>query len=484
MVARIVVEDNLWARVEGRDNEIDRLTSFRPRGYVFANSYRKGHWDGVIHAMKRWTGKPSRLPTGLVPYVVQQLPGDIKVEWLPKRPAPLFAWGSSVDLHPLLPHQVEAVEAAVAATRGIIHYPTWTGKSRIIFEIVRSLGVTALVLCDKRDLWRQLTEEGQKILSEAVVDGAGHMPVLVSTYQTMASHLDPPDEPPKNSSMTRREWWAHTRQRKQETVEYLKTVDLVICDEAQHCPAATYELVLRNCPAFYRFATSATPDKSGEPGDLIRVMAWTGPIIARMSISEGVDSGRLVPAKVFMIHPDTVLWAYPDEEPINYKQEVQAFIVENKRRNNLINRLAGKLRRKGPTLIIVDRIEHGANLAYANGCDFAHGGLPKKERATMFQRFKDGETTLLVVSKIADEGIDLPSIAYLILASGGRAPHRQIQRIGRGMRAVEGKDEVLVFDFDDQGKYLARHSRRRRRTYEREAAYTVIDIKESELWLT
>ena len=43
----------------------------------------------------------------------------------------------------------------------------------------------------------------------------------------------------------------------------------------------------------------------------------------------------------------------------------------------------------------------------------------------------------------------------------------------------------MIFDFNDKGKYLARHSRKRLRTYEAEPAYNVVKLSVEELrdWL-
>ena len=51
----------------------------------------------------------------------------------------------------------------------------------------------------------------------------------------------------------------------------------------------------------------------------------------------------------------------------------------------------------------------------------------------------------------------------------------------RHARASDGKTHVKVFDFVDYGKYVAKHSRKRARTYERESAYVVVPITLAEL---
>jgi len=136
-------------------------------------------------------------------------------------------------------------------------------------------------------------------------------------------------------------------------------------------------------------------------------------------------------------------------------------------------------------LILVERLEHGETLAAGLGVKFLSGSTPGYERNLAWQTMRDGGADCLVASVIADEGLDIPNIKWLILAGGGRAAHRQIQRIGRGLRRIEGKDRLRVFDFDDRGFYLGRHARARRRTYDKEPAYNVSEVTPEELdeWL-
>jgi superfamily II DNA or RNA helicase len=94
--------------------------------------------------------------------------------------------------------------------------------------------------------------------------------------------------------------------------------------------------------------------------------------------------------------------------------------------------------------------------------------------------FRELKIDVLIANKIVDEGVDFPMMETLILASGGKAEHRQIQRIGRVMRTHEGKERATVFDFLDQGFYLSKHSEGRLLAYEMEPAFEVALIHDYE----
>lgn len=108
--------------------------------------------------------------------------------------------------------------------------------------------------------------------------------------------------------------------------------------------------------------------------------------------------------------------------------------------------------------------------AYINGADTT------ARRKRIIAAFKAGTVDVLIANKILDEGADVPAIAFLILAGGGRAAHRQVQRIGRGQRVSEGKDTLFVLDFEDEGAYLSKHSKERVKAYRQEEEYSVTEL--------
>lgn len=113
--------------------------------------------------------------------------------------------------------------------------------------------------------------------------------------------------------------------------------------------------------------------------------------------------------------------------------------------------------------------------AYINGQDST------TRRTRIVKLFQEGKIDVLIASTILDEGFDAPNIRNVILAGGGKAEHRQTQRIGRGMRTNPGKVGVAVFDFKDKGKWLGVHSKNREKAYRKEPAYTVHELDWDEI---
>ncbi|KAB7513273.1 hypothetical protein DM867_09820 [Halosegnis rubeus] len=95
-------------------------------------------------------------------------------------------------------------------------------------------------------------------------------------------------------------------------------------------------------------------------------------------------------------------------------------------------------------LVFVEYIEQGEQIAEALSVPFVSGEMRHARRRKLFDEFRHGARDVLVVSRVADEGIDLPGAEIAIAASGLGGSRRQgAQRAGRTMRPV-GKARMYV----------------------------------------
>jgi DNA excision repair protein ERCC-3 len=85
--------------------------------------------------------------------------------------------------------------------------------------------------------------------------------------------------------------------------------------------------------------------------------------------------------------------------------------------------------------VFVDWLKQGEALAAALDVPFVSGETRHRERERLFSAFREGTERTLVVSRVADEGIDLPNADLAVVASGLGGSRRQgAQRAGRTMR--------------------------------------------------
>jgi len=95
-------------------------------------------------------------------------------------------------------------------------------------------------------------------------------------------------------------------------------------------------------------------------------------------------------------------------------------------------------------LVFVDYLDQGRAIADALDRPFLSGETPHAERERLLSAFRTGELSTLIVSRVGDEGIDLPEAEVAVVASGLGGSRRQgAQRAGRTMRPA-GKARVYV----------------------------------------
>jgi len=74
------------------------------------------------------------------------------------------------------------------------------------------------------------------------------------------------------------------------------------------------------------------------------------------------------------------------------------------------------------------------------------GTMEREARRSLVNRFKSGETTLMVSVDVVSEGFDLPAIECVISLRKTKSLSLWIQQTGRGLRKLEGKKEAIILD--------------------------------------
>ena len=101
------------------------------------------------------------------------------------------------------------------------------------------------------------------------------------------------------------------------------------------------------------------------------------------------------------------------------------------------------------------------------------------QRQRIYQEFRDGEIDLLVVSKVANFSIDLPSAEVAIQVSGAFGSRQEeAQRLGRLLRPKEGRTArfYAIVSRDTVDAEFASH--RQRFLAEQGYSYRIIDSAE------
>lgn len=359
------------------------------------------------------------------------------------------------DLAWLRDYQVEVVDRVVKMKRGILWLPTGSGKTEIAIGLTRALPGRWLFLVHRKTLMHQTAKRYELrtgLKAGRFGDGLTDydQPFTVATVQSIHKAL---------------------RERTLGPAFFLADIEGVVFDEC-HTVASDQALsVLEKIPAGYRIGMSGTPLARGDNQSLLSVGAL-GPVIARIKPRVLIDAGVLA-------YPTITMWPLRQHSTKPTFQGVYGdCIVRSAARNNLLIDIA--VRAAKPCLLFVKQINHGRVLARSLGragikCEFSSGKDSQQRREAALSALERSDLDVVVCSVIFQEGIDVPSLASVVIGSGGKSVIAAIQRVGRGMRTDEGRKQTFeVHDIADSGnKWIQNHTRERMKAYKLEG-YEVV----------
>jgi superfamily II DNA or RNA helicase len=268
----------------------------------------------------------------------------------------------------------------------------------------------------------------------------------------------------------------------------IQCCNALIIDEAHLAAVVTEEIGNQAKNAYYRLGLSATPFRTDNQE--IRIEGTLGGKVCEVSASDLVERGFLVPPKIFVVNISTV------EPGQTYHEVYNLNIINCWERNFRIKQFAEGMKAKGiPTLILVERMEHGNILeGMIEDAVFVPGGdkgevdptdEEKNYRRRMLNAVENNEI-ILIATQWANVGVDAPKIAGLILAGTNSSPVTTYQQVGRVLRCVgknvedsikNGKPEAVIIDFASSHKNLRSHVNMRKKVYKNERAWKMYELK-------
>jgi superfamily II DNA or RNA helicase len=331
----------------------------------------------------------------------------------------------------LRPYQREAVEAVLPYRHGVIEAPCGSGKTQMGCAIIAAYKGRGrcLVLVHTQDLVAQWVARLKAVLGVTAAKATGSAAwakmlagveqwLVVTTVQTLGRQAE------------MGEW------------------DVVILDEAHHCPASTYTALLARLGFRRIYGLTATPER--EDGMGAAMLAWLGPIRYKVDRARLVELGQTMTPAVCRV--DSGAWTEASE----YTDMVTELSTIGER-NALIWRMA-MAHGAWPQVMLTLRVEHAEALGAMapEGVKVEVVTGKGKQRAEALARVAAGESHVLIATQLADEGLDLPELTACHLTLPSRAAGRTEQRVGRIMRPSAGKGTPVVYDYvDDDSLCLA-----------------------------
>lgn len=405
----------------------------------YAKKERMGFWLGRTPKKLRmfeWRGRTLVVPFGVLREMWPMLK-DYGVE-LRFEKYPTIAYGEPV---PLYDYQRTAVQEMIRARYGILKSTTGSGKTHMGIAMIKALSMPALWLCHTADLLKQSRDRALQYmdasLTGTITEGKVNIGtgVTFATVQTMAN-LD---------LELYRDLWG-----------------VIIVDECHRVASSAttftrYERVLNNLSAPHKYGLTATPERSD--GLIEATFALIGKVA--YEVPEDAVADKVMGVKVRTVDTGTKMnerCLNPDGT-INYVKLIE-YLTTDAERNRLIARKI--MEEKGHScLILSDRLNQLEAIRNLLPYDmqeesaFINGKMQSKkakaEREQAIEDMRTGKKKYLFASySLAKEGMDIPRLDRLFLASPAKFSSIITQAVGRIRRTFEGKDTPIVYDFADR----------------------------------
>ena len=352
-------------------------------------------------------------------------------------------YNSKINLYD---YQERAVQAAVRKKNGILIMPCGGGKTQSGLEIIARVGGKALWLTHTQDLLNQSKKRAESVLE---IDGtfgtitAGKADVgthiTFATVQTL-SRMD--------------------------LSQYRNEFDVIVVDECQHAAAGAetvtqFYKVLSELTARYKIGLTATPKRAD--GLEKSMFAILGDVIHEVSREEVKHTTCPIVVKPIYTHFAVDFDEITDDDGnMNYNQLVEMVITDTKRMKFVADKL-NEYVRNGAMIVLANRVAYLQELARMINSDkvvclsgMGQSKKAKEERKQILEKLNNNELDCVFATyQLLKEGIDVPNLRYIALATPEKDETTVIQSVGRVGRKADGKTHGTVLDFvDDVGMYL------------------------------
>ncbi len=435
--------------------ELQDVFSYYVTGFKHMPKYKAGIWDGKI---KLFNIKTKTFPYGLIVDLIKfctkndysyELVGEIKLINLKsdlmdfKNKIETITKMSIIDKYQF---QFDAIEQLVKYNKALLKSPTASGKSNIIYMLLRfflEVEEGDILICVPAvSLVNQLfndfidyTNDDFSVENECHRIHAGrdkntNKRVIITTWQSIYK-LEP-------------SWFTR--------------FGVFICDEAHQADSISLTNIINNMPHVkYRFGLTGTLD--GTKIHELQMRSLFGPIIDPTSTKQLMDSDVLTN---LTIECDILVYSKEEISHVHkycktYQDEIE-WLVNNERRNKFI--IAKAFKQTNNTLVLFNFIEgHGQKLydiAKAKAEEhnkqvfFIHGGV-KVEIREEIRRIAEYSDNIIIFASYGtfSQGVNVRNLHSVIFAHPFKSKIRNLQSIGRILRKHDSKAEAKLIDIGD-----------------------------------
>ena len=469
---RLVVakQDEVYLTISTEDSirkELSEFFKFKVPGASFIPAVRKKFWDGYIRMFKL---QKNQLYLGLYSYLK---------EFCEERDYEIDGYQPETDVFTieryeeivkdipleLRDYQKDAIAYAVHNQKCILVSPTASGKSLIIYSLIRynflKKNKKALVIVPTTSLVEQMAKDFKDYGFKGDIakiyggDKDADAPIVVTTWQSMMRM-------PKG---------------------FGNQFGMVVGDEAHLFQAKSLTKIMESLTEVkYKIGTTGTLQDTQT--HKLQLEGLFGPAYFVTTSKELMDKGTLAKLDI-----QCLVLSYDESErklvsKMKYQEEMD-WIVRNEKRNGFIRNLVNDL--TGNTLVLFQFVEkHGRGLykilselisndSTERKVFFVFGGTDALDREKV-REIVETENDAVIVASFGtfSTGINIKRLHNIVFASPSKSRIRNLQSIGRGLRIGEGKKNVVLYDIADDlswkknTNYTLNHFSERINTYSKE----------------
>lgn len=437
--------------------ELSEFFTFYVPGFQFTPQFKKKIWDGKIRLFNL---RDFTIYHGLLIHILRfceereykyQINSEVSLTTeLSLLEAAKFIESLKLPVE-VRDYQVKSFIDAIRNRRMLIVSPTASGKSLILYMIVRYLQQSsqkAILIVPTTSLVEQMYTDFKSYgwdvekychRQYAGKDKDTNLLLTITTWQSIYNR-----EP-----------------------EYFKQFDFVLGDEAHLFKAKSLVTIMTNLiNAKYRIGCTGTLD--GTKTHKLVLEGLFGPSKQIVTTKELIDKKHLSSFKI-----KCLILKYPEItckklKGVDYDTEKE-YIVMNNARNYFIKNLALSL--EGNSLILFQFVEKHGKVLFNMINDavqrdavknrkvfFVYGGTDVEVRESI-RSITEKEKNAIIVASYGtfSTGINIRNLHNVVFASPSKSKIRNLQSIGRALRIGDNKDEAILYDIADDlrtGKHI------------------------------
>ena len=460
--------------------ELSDLFTFDVPGAKFMPQYRSKYWDGKIRLFSPATGE---VYGGLVDKIVNWArKSEYSLEFEDNQfyGAPfeenaiisregVKSYMTKISRHKPRDYQVDAVYDALKYNRKLLISPTASGKSLMIYAVVRYYVETkkkVLLVVPTTSLVEQMFKDFEdygwnaKKYCHKIYSGkekTNEFPVTITTWQSIYKLKRP----------------------------FFKDFNVAIGDEAHLFKSKSLVSIMTKMDdAKYRYGFTGTLDGSQTHKWVLEGLF--GPSYRVTQTKDLIDKGHLSKLQIRVL-----ILKHKDQKFETYEDEIQ-YIISHTKRNRFIRNLALDL--KGNTLILFSRVATHGEILYesinssvqgSRKVFYVHGGIEAQERERI-REITENENNAIIVASYGtfSTGINIKRLHNVIFASPSKSRIRNLQSIGRVLRRGLDNRKAVLYDIADniskgsKRNYTLNHLVERVKIYNEENFdYEFIDVR-------